>query len=105
MTSSTFAYVLNLRLSVSPDGRKLAMSYIAPSGLLPSEWTQGGYVKTLMSLTAMALITVVYDLQSEKLTPALNIPWISNVPMWSSDSKSFVMIECRRWGVKSKNKI
>jgi dipeptidyl aminopeptidase/acylaminoacyl peptidase len=83
---------LNLRLSVSPDGRKLALSYIAPSGLLPSEWTNGGYVKTLVGLTAMALVTVVDDLQSGHLTAALNIPWISNVPMWSSDSKSFVMV-------------
>jgi len=91
-TSSVFPYVLNLRLSVSPDGRKLALSYIAPSGILPSDWTSGGYVKTLMGLTAMALVTEVDDLQTGHLTAPLNIPWISNVPMWSSDSKGFVMV-------------
>jgi len=84
-------YVLNLRLSLSPDGEKLVLTYLENASRLSSVWKQSHSVKALIASVGMAEITSVTDLKSGQTTLPFQGPWAWTVPFWSRDSTSFII--------------
>jgi dipeptidyl aminopeptidase/acylaminoacyl peptidase len=84
-------YVLNLRLSLAPNGEKLALTYLENASRISDAWKQSRSVKALISSIGMAEITSVTDLKSGQTTLPFQGPWAYTVPLWSTDSTSFII--------------
>jgi len=84
-------YIMNSRLSMSPDGTRFLVSYL--SGDLPSEWREDPTVKLLKhNGLPGALITVLYDVESDTTTMPIKTPGSQITPTWSPDAKSYMMM-------------
>jgi dipeptidyl aminopeptidase/acylaminoacyl peptidase len=86
-----FAYALSLRLSLSPDGRSLAFTYMENADQVPDEWKKSSVVQTILSNVGVVEVAVVVDLKTHKTSLPLQTPWTWSLPFWSSDSRSFLM--------------
>ena len=88
---STFPFVptLSLRLSLSPNGRFLLISYIEPQ--IPEEWKTIPSVQ-LNVIAGLVSITAMTDLTNGVTTLPLKTIWTSGVPLWSPDGQSFVVV-------------
>jgi dipeptidyl aminopeptidase/acylaminoacyl peptidase len=84
--------VLNLRLSLSPDGRRLAITYLEQGANVPAAWRASAHVQGILDRTSEIQITVVIDLATGNATIPLKTPWPYSVPLWSSDSRRFVEV-------------
>jgi dipeptidyl aminopeptidase/acylaminoacyl peptidase len=84
-------YNANSRLSMSPDGTKLLVSYV--SGDLPSEWLEDPTVKQLKhNGFPGATITVLYHVESRTTTMPFKTTGSWLTPVWSPDGKSYMML-------------
>jgi dipeptidyl aminopeptidase/acylaminoacyl peptidase len=83
-------YTYSLRLSVSPNGRFVLLSYLVSDGV-PREWSQSKWVEEIENSSGPLLITVLYDLTSGATSMPFRTPWAYSIaPMWSPDSGSFL---------------
>jgi dipeptidyl aminopeptidase/acylaminoacyl peptidase len=79
------------RLSVSPNGRMLLISYVE-TGRMPERWGVSKFVQqTVASGFPGIHVTVLYDLKTGKTALPFETPWTHGVPLWSSDSRSFLI--------------
>ena len=86
-----FRYLQALHLSLSPNGRSLLFQYNA-GDQIPEEWKKSPFVETLLTRYGFSgQITVLYDLTSGKTTLAMNSLYTLNIPLWSADSRSFLV--------------
>jgi dipeptidyl aminopeptidase/acylaminoacyl peptidase len=92
---SVFNHAANsgLNLSLSPDGRALLIGYLDFSEEMSADWRASAFMKLRDSsgLIRYAGPLVLYDVRSGKTSVPLMTPWIVSTPMWSSDSKSFLV--------------
>lgn len=80
-----------LRLSLSPNGRMLLISYV-DTGRIPERWKVSKFVQaTVVSGFPGMHVTVLYNLKTGKTALPFETPWNHGVPLWSSDSRSFLM--------------
>lgn len=85
-----FPYTYSLRMSVSPNGRYLLLTYLVGDPL-PAEWQKSLWVKKLQGYGATVLITALYDLKTGSTSMPLATPWAYGLlPMWAPDSQSFI---------------
>jgi dipeptidyl aminopeptidase/acylaminoacyl peptidase len=84
--------VLNLRLSLSPDGRRLAITYLEHGANVPAAWRTSANVRGILERVNEVQITAVVDLATGTTTIPLKTPWPYSVPLWSSDSRKFIEI-------------
>jgi dipeptidyl aminopeptidase/acylaminoacyl peptidase len=80
-------YALNL--SVSPDGRRLLLSYVPTA--VSSEWKSDPIVRFELRGARPAVITVFYDLSTGVTTVPIKAIKTDSFPVWSPDSRSFVI--------------
>ena len=92
---SVFNHAANsgLNLSLSPDGRALLIGYLDFSEEMSAEWRASAFIKLRDSSGLLHAVgpLVLYDMRSGKTSAPLMTPWIVSTPMWSSDSKSFLV--------------
>lgn len=85
----------DLMPALSPDGRKLLLRYYDMSEEMPDEWRQSEYMQH-RNTTAGVFQTfhplVLYDPETGTTSLPLKTPWVLSAPLWSSDSKSFVVV-------------
>jgi dipeptidyl aminopeptidase/acylaminoacyl peptidase len=86
-----FAYALDLRLSVSPNGKSLAFTYLADPVDAPPGWQQSAMVRTLAAGAGVVQFTPVINLTDGSASLPFEGPWAWTVPFWSRDSQSFVI--------------
>ncbi|WP_260740723.1 alpha/beta hydrolase family protein [Tunturiibacter lichenicola] len=80
-----------LRLSLSPNGRMLLISYV-DTGPIPERWKLSNFVQqTVASGFPGIHLTVLYDLKTGKTSLPFETPWAHGTPLWSSDSRSFLI--------------
>src|SRR3984885_144174 len=80
----------SLKLSLSPDGQWLLLSYFQDG--IPELWHQSPFVKAYDANDVTPLITTLYNLTTTQSKLAFeNITGNSNVPVWSDDSKGYVL--------------
>jgi dipeptidyl aminopeptidase/acylaminoacyl peptidase len=80
-------------ISLSPDGRLVLIRYIDQAKDIPGIWRNSPFVKYSMDSGFVGTVLLaLYDLGSGKTTFPLKTPWTSSVPLWSSDSRSFVVM-------------
>jgi hypothetical protein len=92
LDSFPYPYGLNLRLSLSPNGRYLLMTYVDQSETLPEDWRNSPYVQLLrQSGYPGTPVMVHFDLSNHQARVPLRSPWIWNMPVWSADSQFFVV--------------
>lgn len=84
--------VLNLRLSLSPDGRRLAVTYLEHGDDVPSDWRGSSHVRGIIERVNEVQITVTVDLATGKTAVPFKTPWPYSVPVWSKDSHQFIEI-------------
>lgn len=95
LTGLAHASNSDLQPTLSPDGKKLLLSYWDFSQEMPDEWNKSEYVQKFRNIAGAIQafkLLIVYDLETRKssLTP-LKTPFVSSAPLWSSDSKAFVV--------------
>jgi dipeptidyl aminopeptidase/acylaminoacyl peptidase len=80
----------SLFLSLSPDGRQLLLRYL--DGEMPEEWKKSPFGSKTFSIGFPGVVALVHlDLQSGATTMPLRTPFASSLPLWSSDSESFLV--------------
>lgn len=87
----TFDYQLDLRLSLSPDGRRLLFQYEV-GDKIPEQWKRDPFVQTLFTRYGFSgKVTLLYNTTTGKTALAFNSLYTLNVPLWSADSESFLV--------------
>ena len=87
-----FPYSTTLHLSLSPDGRSVLVNYVDAGDDLAPPWNASPYVRALRDSGFPGILpTLLVDLVRGGSRLAFDSPWISNTPLWSKDSKSFVV--------------
>lgn len=80
-------------ISLSPDGRSALIRYIDQAKDIPGIWRNSPFVKySVDSGFVGTALLALYDLDSGKTTFPLKTPWTSSMPLWSPDSRSFVVM-------------
>ena len=84
------SYTYSLRLSLSPNGRIVLVSYLVAEGL-PQDWLRSKWVQEIVNSSGPLLITVAQDLASGTTSMPFATPWAYSItPSWSPDSASFL---------------
>jgi len=84
-------YAVNLRMSVSPNGEFLALTYLENADRISTRWKQSPTLLTILSSIGVAQITVVANLKTGETSLPFEGPWAWSVPLWSSDSSAFMI--------------
>lgn len=84
--------VLNLRLSLSPDGKYLATTYLEPGENVPDDWKSSAHIKEIIKEVNEVETTAITEIATGKTTIPLKTPWPYSVPLWSSDSHKFIEV-------------
>jgi dipeptidyl aminopeptidase/acylaminoacyl peptidase len=89
---ASFAFTPSLRLSISPDGKKLAFTYlIGEQERLPTGWTDSLIGSLVLNNGVRPMTVLVIDLDTLKATLPFKTAWAFSIPLWASDSKSFAI--------------
>jgi dipeptidyl aminopeptidase/acylaminoacyl peptidase len=89
---SVFPAVSSLRLSLSPNGQLLLITFLI-GGPLPPRWDSSPYVHKMIAEIGFDIsITVLQDLRTGKTTLPLESPEPWNLPLWSRDSQSYLAV-------------
>jgi len=83
----------SLYLSLSPDGERLLLQEMDTGDGMPSEWKLSPYMQDISGdgFSGPRLIAL-YDMKVGETSVALKSPWGDSIPLWSTDSKSFVVV-------------
>lgn len=84
-------YLLDLRLSLSPDGSSLAFTFMNDLGSMPAAWRASPQVQIINTNVGVIQLTAVMNVQRGVSTLPLQSPWEYTIPFWSADSKSFII--------------
>lgn len=101
-TIDTFDYLDSMRLSLSPNGRRLLFQYDVGDEI-PEGWKRDAFVLTLFTQYGFSgQLTLLYDTINAHTTLALKSLYTLNVPVWSPDSRSFLVasyppVDSRWW--------
>jgi dipeptidyl aminopeptidase/acylaminoacyl peptidase len=77
-------------LSLSPDGKRLLFSYL--SDAIPEEWKKDPVVQGQPgTANSLFVIMVLYDVDKQTTALAFNSLSPASVPLWASDSGSFLV--------------
>jgi dipeptidyl aminopeptidase/acylaminoacyl peptidase len=87
---TSFAFTPDLRLSISPDGKELVFTYLIDEDL-PRDWARSmiGGLGIKMGVPAMTVLLI--DLSTMQASLPFKTAWAYSLPLWSADSKSFVI--------------
>jgi dipeptidyl aminopeptidase/acylaminoacyl peptidase len=75
-------------LSLSPNGKRLLFNYL--SDRIPEAWMQDPAMKPFVNLPQFEIM-VLYDLDTRSTTLAFNSLYPASTPLWSTDSRSFLV--------------
>lgn len=84
---TSFSYLLGLRLSESPDGQHVTLTYAD----VPPDWKHNPVIEARLKGFPYLLLTMVCDLRTTDCSMPLKSPWEDSEPLWSADSKSFMI--------------
>jgi dipeptidyl aminopeptidase/acylaminoacyl peptidase len=84
-------YLLHFSLSLSPDGRKLAITYPEASNAVPPAWRQDPTIHGLLGMVQEIYVMVLYDMDSGKTTFPLRSPMIYSIPRWDHTSRTLIV--------------
>jgi dipeptidyl aminopeptidase/acylaminoacyl peptidase len=88
---ATLQYQLNLALSLSPDGHSLLVDYIDPIGY-PEDWKTNPYVRAVLKDGFPGgPVLALYDVVAKTTSIAFSTPWAWSLPLWSADSRAFLV--------------
>jgi Tol biopolymer transport system component len=81
---------------LSPDGRTLLVTYMDFAQEMPDEWGKSGFMqlRNQSGVIQVFRLLVLYDMASGQTTVPIKTPWVASAPLWSPDSKSFVVVSC-----------
>jgi dipeptidyl aminopeptidase/acylaminoacyl peptidase len=92
---SLFNHAMNsgLNLSIAPDGSAVLLSYFDLSDEMPVSWRESAFVmlRDRSGITQALVPLVLYNLRTRTSSMPLATPWATSTPLWSSDSKSFLV--------------
>lgn len=84
-------YLDHFSLSLSPDGRKLAITYPESTNAVPALWRQDETVHGLLNMVQEIYILVLYDVMDGKTEFPLHSPEVYSIPRWDRTSRSFIV--------------
>jgi dipeptidyl aminopeptidase/acylaminoacyl peptidase len=82
-----------LWMSLSPNGKELLLQYMDLESHLPERWGKSPYVQYVKGLNTMLgqRVLALYHLDSGATTIPIETPFATSIPLWSADSRSFVV--------------
>ncbi len=86
---SEYPYILSLHLALSPDGRFVLITYIEFQ--IPESWKKSPYLQPSINPVGVVSVTTLLDLSTHEATIPIKTPYQLNVPLWASDSRSFIV--------------
>ena len=90
-TVDTFDYFDSLRLSLSPNGLRLLFQYDVGDEI-PEGWKRDAFVQILFTRYGFSgQLTLLYDTSDGHTTLAFKSLYTLNAPVWSPDSRSFLV--------------
>jgi dipeptidyl aminopeptidase/acylaminoacyl peptidase len=91
----TLSYADNSQLkpTLSPDGKTLLVSYWDFSERMSVEWRKSGFMgyRNSSGVIQAFHLLVLHDLTTHETTVPLKTPWVVSAPLWSLDSRSFLV--------------
>lgn len=91
--ASRIRYQQSLLLSLSPDGRNLLIRSMEDPNHTPAAWLAAPYVKSLLAGGYPAVpVMLRYEIDKDRTTIPFATPWEHGLPLWSPDSKAFVLM-------------
>jgi dipeptidyl aminopeptidase/acylaminoacyl peptidase len=89
----SLAYQETFYLRMSPDGTQVLIRYLDLADPLPESWKNSPFVRWVGSNGFQGVpVLALYDLDSDKTSLPIATPWTSSAPLWSPDSKSFLVV-------------
>jgi dipeptidyl aminopeptidase/acylaminoacyl peptidase len=89
-TLETLPTYNGLYLTLSPNGRQLLLRYLDEE--IPEEWKKSPFGNRTFSIGFPGVVAFIHlDLQSGVTTMPLRTPFVTSLPLWASDSKSFLV--------------
>jgi dipeptidyl aminopeptidase/acylaminoacyl peptidase len=80
-------------LSLSPDGHRLTLTTYVPTDELTPEWKKDLYTISLQNRGVLSTrLTLLYNLDTGETSIPIKTTLSSDSPLWSEDSKSFLII-------------
>jgi dipeptidyl aminopeptidase/acylaminoacyl peptidase len=88
-----FSFTTSLRLSLSPNGKKLAFTYIiSEQERLPVEWTDSLIGAQVLKDGSPPMTVLLIDLSTMQAALPFKTAWAFSIPMWAFDSGSFAIV-------------
>ena len=78
-------------MSLSPDGQRGLLNYWTEKKDLPAIWMKSPWVREAIQDNIVSRIMVLYEFKSQTTTLAFNTVFPDSKPLWSGDSKSFLV--------------
>jgi dipeptidyl aminopeptidase/acylaminoacyl peptidase len=89
---NSFSFTPSLRLSISPDGKKLAFTYlIGEQEQLPTEWSNSLIGSLVLNNGVRPMTVLLINLDTSEAKIPFKTAWAFSIPMWASDSQSFTI--------------
>jgi len=88
---TSFGFTPCLRLSLSPDGKKLVFTYFIGE-TTPKEWSSSLIGRRDLDNGAPIMTVLLVDLATMEGRLPFKTAWAFSVPVWSADSKSFAIV-------------
>ena len=85
-------YAVNLRMSLSPNGALLALTYLENAGRISGSWKQSPALRNILSSIGVAEIAAVVNLKTGETLLPFEGPWAWSIPLWSRDSSAFMIV-------------
>ena len=84
-------YLFHFSLSVSPNGRRLAITYPEPTSALPASWQADATIRGLAGMVQEMYVMVLYDLSTGRTSFPFPSPMIYSIPVWQRDSHTLIV--------------
>lgn len=84
-------YLFHHSLSISPDGRKLAITYPESTSALPRKWQEDPTVHQLVGMVQELYVMVLYNVETGQTSFPLQSPTVYSIPEWEQRSHTFIV--------------
>ncbi|MEG9437802.1 prolyl oligopeptidase family serine peptidase [Edaphobacter sp. HDX4] len=84
-------YLFHFSLSLSPDGRRVAITYPESTAALPSSWREDPTIHALSGMVQELYVMVLYDPLTSQTSYPFQSPMVYSIPAWQRDGHTLIV--------------